>query len=197
MQMTQKADLLTEGIVKKLNLLIEADQLTGYALTVRAPGEQEAMYGAGSTHRGHEEMLVWAAKFIAAVAKDRQKIRGEWPMKEMKDKRDRDKRVVKALNEAAAVMDRMKDTGDIDGFAVVTQRPELGPVSQPDTGVSIAINASDKQLVVWAAVLARTAIQRGGYSPILVARDLTRMIIEWGRYEREYRAYKVEQDEEE
>lgn len=39
MQMTHKADLLTEGIVKKLNLLIAADQLTGYALTVRAPGE--------------------------------------------------------------------------------------------------------------------------------------------------------------
>lgn len=71
MQMTQKADLLTEGIVKKLNLLIAADRLTGYALTVRAPGEQEAMYGAGSVKRGHEEMLVWAAKFIAAVAKDR------------------------------------------------------------------------------------------------------------------------------
>lgn len=68
MQMTQKADLLTEGIVKKLNLLIEADQLTGYALTVQAPGEQEAMYGAGSTKRGDEEMLVWAAKFITAVA---------------------------------------------------------------------------------------------------------------------------------
>lgn len=50
---------------------------------------------------------------------------------------------------------------------------------------------------LWAAVLARTAIQRGGYSPTLVARDLTRMIIEWGRYEREYRAYKAEQDEEE
>lgn len=118
-------------------------------------------------------------------------------MKEMKDKRDRETSVVKALNEAATVMGRVKDAGDIDGFAVVTQRSELGPVSQPDTGVSIAINASDKQLVVWAAVLARTAIQRGGYSPTLVARDLTRMIIEWGRYEREYRAYKVEQDEEE
>lgn len=71
MQMTHKADLLTEQVVKKLNLLIEADQLTGYALTVRAPGEKEAMYGAGSVKRGHEEMLVWAAKFIAAVAKDR------------------------------------------------------------------------------------------------------------------------------
>ena len=71
MQMTHKADLLTEGIVKKLNLLIAADQLTGYALTVRAPGEQEAMYGAGSVKRGQEEMIVWAAKFIAAVAKDR------------------------------------------------------------------------------------------------------------------------------
>lgn len=116
-------------------------------------------------------------------------------MKEMKDKRDRD--VVKALNEATAVMQRMEDTGDIDGFAVITQRPELGPVSQPDTGAIIATDASDKQLVVWAAVLVRTAIQRGGYSPTLVARDLTRMIIEWGRYERWYRTYKVEQDEEE
>ena len=118
-------------------------------------------------------------------------------MKEMKDKRDRDKRVVKALNEAVAVMNRMEDAGDTDGFAVIAQRPELGPVSQPDTDVSITVNASDKQLVVWAAVLARTAIQRGGYSPTIVARDLTRMIIEWGRYEREYHAYKVEQDEEE
>ena len=121
-------------------------------------------------------------------------------MKEPKDKRDRD--VVKALDEAFAVMQRMEDAGDIDGFAVITQRPELGSVSQPDTGVSIATNAiatnaSDKQLVVWAAVLVRTAIQRGGYSPTLVARDLTRMIIEWGRYERGYRTYKVEQDEEE
>lgn len=71
MQMTHKADLLTEEVVKKLNLLIEADQLTGYALIVRAPGEQEAMYGAGSVKHGHEAMLVWAAKFIAAVANDR------------------------------------------------------------------------------------------------------------------------------
>lgn len=117
-------------------------------------------------------------------------------MKEMKDKRDRDKRVVKALNEAAAVMQRMEDTGDIEGFAVITQQ-ELGPVNQPDIGASIVVNASDKQLITWAAVLARTAIHRGGYSPTLVARDLIRMIIEWGRYEREYRAYKVEQDEEE
>lgn len=123
-------------------------------------------------------------------------VKGEQLMKEMKDKRDRDKRVVKALNEAAAVMQRMEDTGDIEGFAVITQQ-ELGPVNQPDIGASIVVNASDKQLITWAAVLARTAIQRGGYSPTLVARDLTRMIIEWGRYEREYRAYKVEQDEEE
>ena len=50
-------------------------------------------------------------------------------MKEMKDKRDRDKRVVKALNEAAAVMQRMEDTGDIEGFAVITQ--QLGPVNKP------------------------------------------------------------------
>lgn len=123
-------------------------------------------------------------------------VKGEQLMKERKDKRDRDKRVVKALNEAAAVMQRMEDTGDIEGFAVITQQ-ELGPVNQPDIGASIVVNASDKQLITWAAVLARTAIQRGGYSPTLVARDLTRMIIEWGRYEREYRAYKVEQDEEE
>lgn len=68
---TDKADMATEKIVRNLNLLIAADKLTGYALTVRAPGEQEAMYGAGSTKRGDEEMLVWAAKFIAAVAKDR------------------------------------------------------------------------------------------------------------------------------
>lgn len=65
---TDKADMATEKIVHNLNLLIAADKLTGYALTVRAPGEQEAMYGAGSTKRGEEEMLVWAAKFIAAVA---------------------------------------------------------------------------------------------------------------------------------
>lgn len=67
---TDKADIVTEKIVYSLNLLVAAGRLTGYALTVRAPGEQEAMYGAGSVKRGHEEMLVWAAKFIAAVAKD-------------------------------------------------------------------------------------------------------------------------------
>ena len=78
MQMTHKADLLTEQVVEKLNLLIAADQLTGYALTVQAPGEQEAMYGAGSVKRGHEEMLVWAAKFIAAVAKDRHERKRLW-----------------------------------------------------------------------------------------------------------------------
>ena len=39
MQMTHKADLLTEQVVEKLNLLIAADQLTGYALTVQAPGD--------------------------------------------------------------------------------------------------------------------------------------------------------------
>lgn len=66
---TDKADMATEKIVRNLNLLIAADKLTGYALTVQAPGEQETMYGAGSTKRGDEEMLVWAAKFIAAVAK--------------------------------------------------------------------------------------------------------------------------------
>lgn len=67
---TDKADMATEKIVHNLNLLIAADKLTGYALTARAPGEQEAMYGAGSTKCGDEEMLVWAAKFIAAVAKN-------------------------------------------------------------------------------------------------------------------------------
>lgn len=67
---TDKADMATEKIVHNLNLLIAADKLTGYALTVQAPGEQEAMYGAGSTKRGDEERLVWAAKFIAAVAKN-------------------------------------------------------------------------------------------------------------------------------
>lgn len=65
---TDKADIVTEKIVYSLNLLVAAGRLTGYALTVRAPGEQEAMYGAGSTKRGDEEMLVWAAKFITAVA---------------------------------------------------------------------------------------------------------------------------------
>lgn len=37
MQMTHKADLLTEGIVKKLNLLIAADQLTGFAVIAQRP----------------------------------------------------------------------------------------------------------------------------------------------------------------
>lgn len=68
-----------------------------------------------------------------------------------KDKRDRDKCVVKALNEATAVMQRMEDTGDIDGFAVITQRPELGPVSQPDTGVSIATKVMHGLGDVWKA----------------------------------------------
>ena len=66
---TDKADMATEKIVRNLNLLIAADKLTGYALTVRAPGEQEAMYGSGSIKRGDDEMLVWAAKFIAAIVK--------------------------------------------------------------------------------------------------------------------------------
>lgn len=83
-------------------------------------------------------------------------------------------------------MDRMKDTGDIDGFAVVTQRPELGPVNQPDTGVSIAINASDKQLVVWAAVLAQAVARRGHHSPRRIAQDLYNVITSWKTYEEGY-----------
>lgn len=57
MQMTHKADLLTEGIVKKLNLLIAADQLTGYALTVRAPGEQE-----------RKEDVLWRSESMRAAS---------------------------------------------------------------------------------------------------------------------------------
>lgn len=59
-------------------------------------------------------------------------------------------------------------------------------MSQTTDGVAAICEASDRQLVVWAAALAQAVVRGGHHSPRKVAQDLYNVITRWKTYEKEY-----------
>jgi hypothetical protein len=101
-------------------------------------------------------------------------VKGEQLMK--KDKVD------EALEKMAESLQRLEESGDIDGFVVITQKK----MSQTTDGVAAICEASDRQLVVWAAALAQAVARRGHHSPQRIAQDLYNVITSWKTYEEGY-----------
>lgn len=74
-------------------------------------------------------------------------------------------KVDKALEQAVEPLQRLEKSGDIDGFVIIAQEK----MSQTTDGVAAICEASERQLVVWAAALARAVVRGGHHSPRKVA----------------------------
>ena len=99
-------------------------------------------------------------------------------------------KVDEALETMAESLQRLKESGDIDGFVVITQKK----MSQTTDGVAAIGEASDRQLVVWAAALAQAVARRGHHSPRRIAQDLYNVITHWKTYEEEYASEDLEDE---
>lgn len=91
-------------------------------------------------------------------------------------------KVDEALKRAVEPLQRLEKSGDIDGFVVIAQKK----MSRTTDGVAAICEASDRQLVVWAAALAQAVVRGGHHSPRKVAQDLYNVITNWKTYEKEY-----------
>lgn len=91
-------------------------------------------------------------------------------------------KVDKALEQAVEPLQRLEKSGNIDGFVIIAQKK----MSQTTDGVAAICEASERQLVVWAAALARAVVRGGHHSPRKVAQDLYNVIVNWKTYEEEY-----------
>lgn len=102
-------------------------------------------------------------------------------------------KVDEVLKRAVEPLQRLEKSGDIDGFVIIAQKK----MSQTTDGVAAICEASDRQLVVWAAALAQAVVRRGHHSPRRVAQDLYNVITSWKTYEEEYASenWESEQDD--
>lgn len=91
-------------------------------------------------------------------------------------------KVDEALEKMAESLQRLEESGDIDGFVVITQKE----MSQTTDGVAAICEASERQLVVWATALAQAVARRGHHSPRRIAQDLYNVITSWKTYEEGY-----------
>lgn len=99
-------------------------------------------------------------------------------------------KVDKALEQAVEPLQRLEKSGDIDGFVIIAQKK----MSQTTDGVAAICEASDRQLVVWAAALAQAVARRGHHSPRRIAQDLYNVITHWKTYEEEYASEDLEDE---
>lgn len=91
-------------------------------------------------------------------------------------------KVDEALKRAVEPLQRLEKSGDIDGFVIIAQKK----MSQTTDGVAAICEASDRQLIVWAAALAQAVVRGGHHSPQKVAQDLYNVIMRWKTYEEGY-----------
>ena len=99
------------------------------------------------------------------------------------------KKVDKAMSKAAEPLQRLEESGDVDGFVIIAQKK----MSRRD-GIATICQASDRQLVVWAAMLAQAVVRRGHHSPQRIAQDLYTIITHWQTFEEEYASKDLEDE---
>lgn len=100
------------------------------------------------------------------------------------------KKVDKAMSKAAEPLQRLEKSGDVDGFVIIAQKK----MSRATDGVATICQASDRQLVVWAAMLAQAVARRGHHSPQRVAQDIYTVITHWETFEEEYASKDLEDE---
>ncbi len=91
-------------------------------------------------------------------------------------------KVDEAMGKAAEPLQRLEESGEVDGFVIIAQKK----MSRTTAGVAAICEASDRQLIVWAAALAQAVVRGGHHSPRKVAQDLYNVITNWKTYEKEY-----------
>lgn len=99
-------------------------------------------------------------------------------------------KVDEAMGKAAEPLQRLEESGDVDGFVIIAQKK----MSRTTAGVAAICQASDRQLVVWAAALAQVVARRGHRSPQKIAQDLYNIIMHWKTYEEEYASEDLEDE---
>lgn len=99
-------------------------------------------------------------------------------------------KVDEAMGKAAEPLQRLEESGDVDGFVIIAQKK----MSRTTAGVAAICQASDRQLVVWAAALAQVVARRGHRSPQKIAQDLYNIIMNWKTYEEEYASKDLEDE---
>ena len=96
----------------------------------------------------------------------------------------------KAMSKAAEPLQRLEKSGDVDGFVIIAQEK----MSRGMDGVATICQASDRQLVVWAAMLAQAVVRGGHHSPREIAQDLYNVITHWKKFEEEYTSEDLEDE---
>ena len=100
------------------------------------------------------------------------------------------KKLDKAMSKAAEPLQRLEKSGDVDGFVIIAQEK----MSRGMDGVATIYQASDRQLMVWAAMLAQAVARRGHHSPQRIAQDLYTVITHWERFKEEYASEDLEDE---
>ena len=99
-------------------------------------------------------------------------------------------KVDKAMSKAAEPLWHLEKSGDVDGFVIIAQKK----MSQTTAGVAAICQASERQLVVWAAMLAQAVVRGGHHSPREIAQDLYNVITHWKKFEEEYTSEDLEDE---
>ena len=99
-------------------------------------------------------------------------------------------KVDEAMGKAAEQLQRLEESGDVDGFVIIAQKK----MSRETAVVAAICQASDRQLIVWAAALAQAVVRGGHHSPREIAQDLYNAITHWKKFEEEYTSEDLEDE---
>lgn len=99
-------------------------------------------------------------------------------------------KVDEAMRKAAEPLWRLEKSGDVDGFVIIAQKK----MSRKTDVVAAICQASDRQLIVWAAMLAQAVTRGGHHSHQEIAQDLYNVITHWKNFEEEYTSEDLEDE---